>query len=58
MDVQTEDMEEESSQDLSGGAPSDNSWRASQGLDDAAEVNVNKEQLFLISLGAIMSLFT
>ncbi len=58
MSDQTEEMEEESSQDLLGGAPSNNSWKASQGQDDPVEVKINKEKLFLVSFGAVMSLFT
>jgi|LakMenEpi03Aug12_release.lakeMendotaPanAssembly.Ray.scaffolds.fasta_scaffold3986501_1 hypothetical protein len=55
-------MDEDSSPDLVGGTvwdDSDHSWKASQSQEDPVDDNkINTDQLFLISLGAIMSLFT
>ncbi len=55
-------MEEDSSPDLDGylsRRDSDKSWKASQGYDDPDdESQLEKGKLFLVSLGAIMSLFT
>jgi hypothetical protein len=56
------DTEEESSPDLEGDLirrDSDKSWKASQGQADSDdESQPDKGKLFLVSLGAIMSLFT
>jgi hypothetical protein len=51
--------EEGSSEDISVGVPSDNSWKPSQ--EDPVVVNIkniNKDTLFLVSVSSIMSLFT
>jgi hypothetical protein len=55
-------MEDESSPDLLGELSresSDTSWKASQGQEDPDDENrMDKDKLFLVSLGVIMSLFT
>jgi hypothetical protein len=55
-------MDEDSSPDLVGAMSwedSDHSWKASQSQGDPDDDNTtHKDKLFLISLGAIISLFT
>ena len=55
-------MDENSSPDLMAELSrenSDTSWKASQGQDEPDDVRpINKDQLFLVSLGVLMSLFT
>jgi len=54
-------QEQQESPDLMRRGDSDSSWHPSQEIQDpdaTDDTAINKDQLFLVSLGALMSLFT